>query len=161
MRKRIVIGLLAVVVIGVVAFFLSQPKKGSVEWHLQEYQAARRYLFGRTISAQLDRLYWRVTKQTSPLGRKRETLLQGRRMESNMVALVGAGYFAERRFVVTNDQVDRVYRSLLQQPIFRPGDAEITWVGSAMLGEPARIVVIARPQDMSKIQDLIREADVR
>ena len=38
MRKRIIIGLLAVVVIGVMAFFVSgpedsEPKGGTVEWH--------------------------------------------------------------------------------------------------------------------------------
>ena len=36
-RKRIIIGLLAFLVIGVVVFFVSQPKKGSVEWHKRAY----------------------------------------------------------------------------------------------------------------------------
>jgi len=40
MRKRIVTGLLAIVVIGTVAFWVSQARKGSVEWHKREYLEA-------------------------------------------------------------------------------------------------------------------------
>ena len=48
MRKRIFIGLLAIVVIGVVAFFLSRPKEGSVEWYQRRFVSAQDKMFGRT-----------------------------------------------------------------------------------------------------------------
>jgi hypothetical protein len=60
-RKRIIIGLLAVVVIGVVGFFVSQPKKGSVEWHKREYFEVRDQLLGRTWKDAARRFCARVT----------------------------------------------------------------------------------------------------
>jgi hypothetical protein len=36
-RKRLVIGAIAAVLIGVAAYILSQPKKGTVEWHKSAY----------------------------------------------------------------------------------------------------------------------------
>jgi len=41
MRMRIIIGLVAVVAIGVGVFVVLQPRKGTVEWHKREYVAAR------------------------------------------------------------------------------------------------------------------------
>ena len=40
MRKRLVIGAFAAVVIGVAALVLSQPRKGTVEYHKEEYLRA-------------------------------------------------------------------------------------------------------------------------
>ena len=49
-RKRLVIGAMAVVVIGVIAFVLSQPKDGTVEWHKREYASVVRKLERKTLA---------------------------------------------------------------------------------------------------------------
>ena len=61
MHKRIIIGLLLVTVIGAVAFFLSRPKEGSVEWHKRECLAVRDQLLGRTWKDAARRFCARVT----------------------------------------------------------------------------------------------------
>jgi hypothetical protein len=59
-RKRIAIGLLAVVVIGVLVFWVSQPKPGSVEWHKREYRAARNQMYGVSWSTPIKRLFYDI-----------------------------------------------------------------------------------------------------
>jgi hypothetical protein len=71
-RKRIIIGLLAVVVSGAVAFFVSQPKKGTVEWHKREYLEVRDQLLGRTWKDAARRFCARVTN-ASIFQQKRES----------------------------------------------------------------------------------------
>src|SRR5687768_12494047 len=41
MRKRIVIGVIVAVVMGVAVYVFTEPRKGSVEWHKREYIKAR------------------------------------------------------------------------------------------------------------------------
>jgi hypothetical protein len=48
-RKRIVTGLL---VIGVAAFFVSQPRKATVAWHKRGYLAPSTAFMGRFFDAQ-------------------------------------------------------------------------------------------------------------
>lgn len=48
-RKRLVIGAIAAVVIGVAAYVLSQPRKGTVEWHRRGYLRAVEQVFEESL----------------------------------------------------------------------------------------------------------------
>ncbi|HMJ64596.1 MAG TPA: hypothetical protein VK615_04530 [Candidatus Binatia bacterium] len=61
MRTRIGIALLVMVVLGVFAYGISQPSKGTVEWHKNEYLAAWKRLGGSKWPDLVDRCYARVT----------------------------------------------------------------------------------------------------
>src|SRR5688500_6271167 len=91
-RKRIVIGLLGIVVIGAVAFFVSQPKKGTVEWHKREYLKANHW---GIVDEGVFR-YASQKRQNARFERKRE------RIESNRRALIELGYLEERSVIVYN-----------------------------------------------------------
>ena len=60
MLRRFTIGLLAVVVIGVMAFILSQPKRGSIEWHKREYLDAWKRLNEGTFADKVKQILNRI-----------------------------------------------------------------------------------------------------
>ncbi len=93
MRKRIVIGLLAVVVIGVVAFVLTRPKRGTVEWHKREYVAAKSQLYSEGA---LIRRLKRFVADHLGLPRAYD------RMAEHEAALLRLGFLEERTVVVSN-----------------------------------------------------------
>lgn len=103
MRKRIAIGLLAVVVIGVVGFLISQPKEGSVEWHKREYFAAMDRATGNTWRDRVERVYHNIRKSAPPAepwGLQQQK--NAEKMSSNFTALLRIGYLTKRRFVLNN-----------------------------------------------------------
>jgi hypothetical protein len=90
MRKRLIIGVIAVSVIGVAAYILSQPKEGTLEWHKREYENHMRRLDGkRTL---LDRI-----RSAFGLSRRPDRHLEHRR------ALIDLGYLEEREIILTNN----------------------------------------------------------
>jgi len=91
-RKRIVIGLLIVSAIGTAVFFLSQAKRGSVEWHKREYLKARDW--GRVEQ-------WIEINAPYHLS-KAHAERKAKRTEIHLKALFELGYFEERVFVLSN-----------------------------------------------------------
>jgi hypothetical protein len=158
MRKRIVITLLAIVVIGVGVFVLTRPKPGTVEWHKREFSEASNYLLKDSPSDRVRRFWWRITGQLAPAPQIGEAVEQVNRMESNRVALVKLGYFVERKFCVTNSSVDRIASGLMRHPLFRRGEADIS--NSYMGRSLGKVEVTARPKDVPKIEAMIRALDV-
>jgi hypothetical protein len=151
MRKRVVIGLLAVAAIVAIAMgarLLSQPKKGSVEWHKREYLRAHampstwrgvRY-FVQPGFAQPE--YWNQ---------------RARRIHFHRQALLESGYLTEREFVVSNRPAQDVAEALLGSVELRKDYPFVCpmWI------ETNVVAVIARPGEMDKVGKWIREADVR
>jgi hypothetical protein len=88
MRKRIVIGAIAVVVIGAGAYVFSQPKEGTVEWHKQACESEARRIFKPTL---FDRARRALDLPPRP-----------NRYREHRRALVNLGYLEERQFILTN-----------------------------------------------------------
>jgi hypothetical protein len=98
-RKRIIIGLLTVAVIGVVAFYLSQPKKGTVEWHKREYVDAWKRVNEQTLADKAKQFLNRIA------GRKvarRAWTRDNERVQSHRAALLTLGYLEQQAFDLTN-----------------------------------------------------------
>jgi len=92
-RKRIVIGFAAaVVVIGVGVFFFSQPKRGSVEWHKREYLKASHWGIADEGVFRYGSQNWKNAR----FERKEE------RIESHRKALIDLGYLEARTIIVYN-----------------------------------------------------------
>jgi hypothetical protein len=97
-RKRVVIAALAVLVIGVGAFVLSQPKKGSLEWHKQEYQDARMRLNRYTFADRARRVWARIMgKPVLPLV---EEVKLRQKVIDHEAALLEIGFLAKRELSV-------------------------------------------------------------
>jgi hypothetical protein len=90
-RKRIVIGLLILSVIGTAVFFFSQPKRGSVEWHKREYLAAMDRAAERTWRNKLRRVYARITgtKVVGMTQSERSALLERLKQHENYLVALG------------------------------------------------------------------------
>ena len=158
MRKRIVIGLLAVVVIGVVAFFVSQPKKGSVEWHKREYRDVMNQLSGRSVGQR----FWRLRRQLT--GESVYTDLPAdisSRWEFHKQFLLDAGYLEQRAFRLTNAATfdPGVMYSAGQKMIPNERMRLSLFVPSIQRG--TNVVNILGPrEDMPIWEEVIRQADV-
>ena len=150
MRKRIVIAAVAIVVVGVLAYVVSRPKRGSVEWHKREViQAAKGDWRDRAHN-----LWNRVT------GRE-ELFHSNDRRSSNLEALLRLGYLEQREFVVSNRSLDKVFHQSHQlartdrrwrrlQKWFIDVDRKGTNV----------VVVVATREDMPILSEAIGKADV-
>ena len=156
MRKRIVIGLLIVSVIGIAAFFFSQPKKGTVEWHKSEYLAAS----GGAVRPNLVKstLGWFVGLDQSVLqNEERERVAQ--KAESHRAALVKLGYLSERRFAITNRTFNEFLKATLagRSQLSR---GQPSWAVRESVAPTNVLVVTGLPEIVSQYDALIRKADV-
>ncbi|MCI0745366.1 MAG: hypothetical protein L0Y58_08180 [Verrucomicrobia subdivision 3 bacterium] len=154
MRKRILIGLLLIVAIGIATWLLSLsgPKRGTVEWHKREYLAAWNAVTQREGSPRFLRWLREKTHTTEAA----ELLF--RKMASNRVALVKLGYLLERRFAVRSGQGFDVSRKVLNA--WAMSNDEMVKSFNWMQVYTNSIVVTAPTEWMAQWEELIRKADV-
>jgi len=158
-RKRIIIGLVAVLVIGVAAFFVSQPERGTVEWHKREYLATLNKLFGRRwvdgVWSHLDKAG--VRRETLSSEDKDELEL---RLARHQRALIDLGFLVERQFPVNNVSASSVQREISWTWLSRLGEERtlFTWLRANPETNNA-VRVIGRAEDMPFWERLIGEFD--
>jgi hypothetical protein len=99
MRKRIVIRILGIITVGVLVFVLSQPKKGSVEWHKRKHLAASQ----GPLTTQIQNLWNRVRGSDERYGYGFDD-----EQKTHQQTLIDLGYLQRREFVFTNRSVDDV-----------------------------------------------------
>ena len=159
MRKRIVIGLLAVVVIGVGAFFVSQPKEGSVEWHKRRFGDAQNVSMNWTRYPRWESAYRKWTGTSRPVRTftQHEMAVLLEQMSTSRRALVKAGYLMERTVMLSNRGPTEIVATITPNrsgiPVSYPNFTAFTHKSNAL------VIVCAR-EDMAKWEELIRKADV-
>ena len=142
MRKWLVAGLVALVVVGVGVYLFWQPKKGTVEYHKRKYEEAHEVgVVGKWINSSgpevLRKLYWRPRE---------------RRIVFHLNALLEAGYLERREFVVSNRPARAIGIKIIDEDF--AGVPCFTLVGTN------RIEVLARGSEMGRWEGVIRKADV-
>jgi hypothetical protein len=119
MRKRLVIAAIAaVVVVGIVAYVLSRPKKGSIEWREREWWAARSGKGGAVGLIQDVFGMQSVTTTT-------RTLDDQAQLMAHEKALLNSGRLVERLVLVSNQSPDRVLNAAFVRPIPLNGQVSI------------------------------------
>src|SRR5213594_3836470 len=103
MRKRIVIGVVAIIGVGVLVFVVSQPRKGSLEYHKREYFDAQPGGGWRDVLRQL--------LGREPMSREVSKEDQAR-MKFHEKALIKLGYLEEWTFIVSNQPPTNVLNAL-------------------------------------------------
>jgi hypothetical protein len=150
-RKRIIIGLLAAAVIGVVVFLISGPKRGTVEWYKREYLAELNRLHGReSLVKRFVRGIYEWTGIGQPIGQTERGVVA----QEN--ALIKLGYLERREFIITNLPIGNAVEVIGREAATAiPGLCRIT------TGEKTNAVVVtAVREDMPKWDELIRKLDV-
>ena len=160
MRKRVVIGVLAIIGIGVLVFVLSQPKPGTVEYHKREYRAAREEMFGRKWYSSIARVVRKVI--SIPQRQRSLSLSEAQALQQRQTAardaLIKLGYLVERRFTLSNQPA----QSIIGPVLVSARDVipqETRYYTCVLLAESNLIVLAAAPADVPKWEELIRKAD--
>ena len=148
------------VVIGVMAFFLSQPRKGSAEWHKREYLAARKRLFDDTWADRMRTVYYGITKT---LHSKRQVSAAEwdeltRRMQESWRSLVAFGYLKRHEFHLTHQPKSRAH--LLQKAALTQFPPDALWSIGGGEGAENLLVVYAASADLPKWRKLVGRFDV-
>lgn len=145
MRKRIVIGALVVIAVGVLVYVRSQLNEKSVEWHRRKFREIDRVIYGEPLTFG-DRVgfLWR-----NLWGKPRDYHGEADR---HIRALIELGYAEERTFVVSNRPISEIGRVEWA----RGRNFEILRIGRGI----NTLTIRAAKEDMVAIERLIHEADV-
>ena len=153
MRKRLVMGAVAAVVIGVTVYFLSQPKKGTVEWHKKEYLKAADRLAVNTWKHKLKRVAFRVTGRLLRDSWDADAYRSDvKAFEQHQASLVRLGYLQEARVSLTAFSENAI-------PARYFGDEARRRFIAVSRGGPHVVHIIAPPSDLPKIEAAIRHVD--
>jgi hypothetical protein len=175
-RKRIVIGVIAAVVIGVGVYVLTLPKKGTVEWHSARYIALlTEDSWAERLSQTWGRLRGRRAVPRTPPERVFKEL------QLHEKALVKLGYFEERRFLVFDGRAEgamtraiSLWRSTQSNAIVRPQFDAVFIVGGSGTNEMGSVrsigrksagdlaeslIVVTRPAHMPQWAQLVQRSD--
>jgi hypothetical protein len=97
-RKRIIMGLLTVLVIGAGVYVVTRPNQDSIEYHIRAYKEADRRLTAPGTFLDEVRDVWRKLR-TQRIGRKGRLRNE---MNEHKEELIRLGYLEERTFSMTN-----------------------------------------------------------
>jgi hypothetical protein len=153
MRKRIVIGLLAIVAVGGLAFFLSQPKKESVEWHKREYLAASKGgLMPRILNL------WSRIRGVDHYHHSSEDV---DRVEKHQQALIELGYLEQSRIILMKRTALDLFfpysREFAKAAETHKDFVNVTVRDAA--AQPNEVMITAPVELMPALKEIIRKAD--
>jgi hypothetical protein len=158
MRKRLVIGAIGAVVIGVAAYVLSQPRKGTVEYHRAQYSVLIREAEDKTLHARSVRLMNGVfgTKFRS----RSDRFELARRMEVEQENLLRLGYLVETNYCFTNIALDTDAR-WIRDGVYDFISREEAWLSSFGRAEGnSNVLVVTAPRRVIPIWErFIAEVD--
>lgn len=175
MRKRIAIGLVAAVAIGVLTMILLRPKQGSVEWHQREYLSAANCLAENRFIDRVQRSFLGSTKKSRPHNEGEEAA----KVEEHRKTLAGIGCVIERQFALKYLAVDQakvgLANTLVNGPGIRNGRFWISTKGDTIVASlPRRVIahfsisakrntitVTAPRAVVAKCEEQIGKVDVR
>jgi hypothetical protein len=166
-RKRIAIAVLAIIGVGVLAYVVSQPKKGSVEWHKREYRGVRiqmariMRLHQPGLSDHLRRIYQRVSRRAVPMTSPQENVdayeQLAEKMSLHEQALVDAGFLAKCDIQVHPTDWVGVWWSLVHSR--KAIDDYVS--GRLAFGDSNFLIAVTGPSNaLPKWEGLIRKARV-
>jgi hypothetical protein len=145
LSSRLVIGAIAAVAIGLAAYFVYLPRRGSVEYHKREFLK-----FSELTSSPLWVDRNGVPDSVRTLYRRRLT----HRVHFHLQALIEAGYLKKGVFIVSNAPPLKVLQATGIE--FRQPNSNFTIISWSL----SRISVNAPGELMEEIGEAIRKADV-
>lgn len=166
MRKHLVTGAIAALVIGVAAYLLSQPEEGTVEWHKREYLRAQNDLAGRTLEKQMKRLVQKLRLRIG-FAPKPKMVTPARvkdgELQKHQRALIQLGFLEAKTIYISRPlgaRVDRIVdetRTIIPQK--RRQFAQLSTAPT--LTVPSFATIVAPREDITIWEKLIRDADTK
>jgi hypothetical protein len=176
MRKGIVMGAVAVTVIGFAAYMVWQAQNGTVEWHCARYVAL---LTKDTLAQRLHRMWGQMRGRRAVFRKPSERV--ARELELHERALVKLGYFEERTFLVFNGRAEGVmeravslWRDTQSNAVVRPQFDRVYIVGESARGEMGSVrsigrksagelaeslMIVTRPAHMPQWAEFVQRSD--
>jgi hypothetical protein len=140
--------------VGVVGYVLSQPRKGSLEWHKREYLRAWKRVTGSTLRDRIQYVYFSSTKKPEKVWGQPKDL---EKFFTNQAVLVQLGYLEARQFTVTNlparDLTERFFGE------FAENQLDFVDVEYSKRPESNDMIVIAPRTFMPTVEEWIRKMD--
>lgn len=159
MRKHILIGLLAVMAGGVVAFFVSQPKKGSIEWHKRKYRAARNEMFGVCWNKPVKDWYFDIMKKPQRGLSSAEIRALTERQMAARQGLTKQGFLVERSFAVSNLSATLAAQTVIGRARNVIPQDRFYYTG-VLVAHSNTMVLAVVPEDVPAWERIVREVDV-
>jgi hypothetical protein len=155
MRKRIVIGLVALVIVAGIAALVFRPWESPVEYHKREYVAAWKRLKGQTFVDRAKRFFYQATT-----GRNRPapgwSRGDGERVMFHRAELFALGYLRQESFYLTNC----VASAMLSSPEFVSAQRRAQREFLSVTTQSGSIVrVIAVKEDMPMFVEAVDKAE--
>ena len=143
--------MLAIIGVGALVWLVTQPKKGSLEWHKREYEAAAQ----GSLTFRLKNLWWQIR------GEDRRSRVISEERNEHQQALIHLGYLEQREFVISNRSIDEVINEVARLFRVRP----TRWgLQDVFLDVDTRgtniIIIVAARDDMPVVAKIIRKTDV-
>jgi hypothetical protein len=162
-RKRMVIGSLATVMIGVVVLMISQPKEGTVERHKREYLAAIDRIIAKDVGNRFTGFAARRTGMPLLLDTTGAELQPDiAALETHKKVLCDSGVLAERTFLLTN--LPPAQMALMAaggaRRIVDPKRMRFVVFKADPNWATNQLTVVCARGDIVKFEELIRKADV-
>jgi hypothetical protein len=146
-RKRVAIGLPVIVAMGVLAFLVSGPKRGTVEYHKRKYVAACDVKWKQR---------WEAIRSSIMREDQRGVRFDVAGMKQHEGELLRLGYLAQREFAVSNRSIDAVMSHIAGWVVRSPNEQFYRYTTPAT----NRVMIVAAKEDMPKIEELVRQGDV-
>jgi hypothetical protein len=158
-RKRIAIALLILSVIGVVAFFVSQPKKGSVEWHKREYKKARRQYAMDSLPYRARRAYAILTRTEPPRFTEEERRAIATKVLAHEGALLQLGFLGARKVPADGTNLNAVLDQMRsEEGIVAYALGRLRYSPNYQFGGTGAFIELTAPvNDLPKWETLLRE----
>jgi len=139
------------VLIGVAAYFLSEPRKGTVEYHKRKYTEVREAVEPA----------WVLKKGVPGVVREFYQRRRTHQLDFHRTALIDSGYLKQSLFVVSNSSPSSVWRTAaLDLLVVVPKEVwEFSWIQQTNMNTNTLMVCVPRDW-FEKIGDAIRKADV-
>jgi type II secretory pathway component GspD/PulD (secretin) len=143
MRKRLVIGLIALVVLGGAVYLFSQPRRGGVDYHKEQFVKENR------VGTARDK--W-ILAHAPDFVAELYVSRRVKRAEFHRDALIKFGYLEEREFLFTNRSAIEWWES--------PQKGEITSDFTDVVRVTTnKIIILAPREDMPRWEKLLRQVD--
>ena len=150
--------MLAIIAVGVLAVVVSQPKEGTVEYHLREYRRAERELMANTWRDRCGIGWSMLTgKPYVPSIDMNDPNNPLTRWEKHEQALIALGCWEKREFYLTYKSGAQIGKNLESLKAALPQDERSqVWYAP----QTKQITIRSRRADMPKWEEMIRKVDV-